>query len=114
MAHSLAEKYQEEGFRRHQRADFYKVSNTDNNAGFCLCVQWESVNNKREALEIVKYALNYVLTFDPKEHRYANENLESQIRINLNAIKKIAGTIQEEIFTGNGVNFHAEFWNPFD
>lgn len=114
LLHALRLKYKEKSLKHHGEEDFYKVTKTDNTDGFCLSIQWESVDTEQAALDIAGCALEYVLTFSPGEHSYANEEAESLIKSNLDKAKIIADTFKKDILDHHSFDFHKEYWSPFD
>ncbi len=114
MFNALRKKYREKSLEEYNKEDHYKVTNTDNFYGFCLNVQWANPYTEEEALDIVKCALEYVLTFNPDEHGYANEEMERLVKDGISDAKEIAETFRKDIFDHHSVDFHKEDWDPFD
>ena len=95
MFHALRLKYKEKSLKQHGEKDFYKVTKMDNTDGLCLSIQWESVDAERVALDMADCAWEYVLTFAPDEHDYANEETESLIKSYLDKARMIADTFKK-------------------
>ena len=114
MFNAIRERYREISLQKHNEEDFYEVSITDNFGGFCINVQWENPATEQKALDIVKCALEYVLTFNPDEHGYANEEMERLVKDGISDAKEIAETFRKDIFDRHSVDFHKEYWDPFD
>ena len=114
MFNAIRKKYREESLKKYSEENFYKVKNTDNIDGFCINIQWDNPDTEQEALDIVKCALEYVFAFNPDEHSYANGKMESLVKGSITEAKKIAETFRKDIFDNHSVDFHKEYWDPFD
>ena len=111
LRNGLSVKYRTEGMDKYGKEDHYKVRNTDDDAGFCIDIEWEGAGNKQQALDVVEYAMEYVLQFDPKEHRYADKEMEMKVISNIDGAKKLAEMFKREIFDNHSCDFHAEHWD---
>lgn len=114
MANALRQMYKEEGLKKYNDENFYRVTYTDNLDGFCLNVQWEHSDTEQQALDITHQTLEYVLTFNPEEHNYAKDEIKKLVKEGIEGAKKIAEQFRKDIFDNHSIDFQKEYWSPFD
>ncbi len=92
---------------------FYKVRKFNNQTGFRLVIEWEYINTKEEALKVVNYIFERVLTFDLKAEGNTDEEPSENAKINIAAAKEMAEIFKNDIFGKHSVDFYETFWDPW-
>ncbi len=107
-------RFREEGVKRFDDKNFYKVECTDGTGGFCLSVELAEPDEKG-SLELVADALGFADSFKPEDFpRYPDEECRKLVVENVEGMKNLASELRKQIFEEQSYTFKTEYVSFFD